>query len=114
LRNAKFRQKDLFACAFEFGTYGESLLARIRSLRTMIFESQLHWYGARDKNTEEKIHHEFSELYFPAEEKWREKALTDCRQAFEGILSAYGFFRGGKGFSLGVHSPPLDALEFLL
>ena len=92
LRAEKFSDKQVFACAFEFGTYGESLLARIRSLRTMIFESQLHWYGAKDKRTEHTIHHEFSELYFPDEDKWREKAIADARQAFEGILSAYRIF----------------------
>jgi hypothetical protein len=89
LRNEKFPDKHVFSCAFEFGTYGESLLQRIRSLRTMIFESQLYGYGTKNKQVEEKIRHEFEELYFPAEGKWREKALTDGRQAFEGILNAY-------------------------
>jgi hypothetical protein len=55
----------------------------------MIFESQLHWRGTKDKRTEEKVRHEFSELYFPVEEKWRGKALADCRLAYEGILTAY-------------------------
>lgn len=89
LRNREYPEKHIFACAFEFGTYGESLLARIRSLRTMIFESQLYWHGAKDKQTEERIRHEFSELYFPAESAWREKAISDCRQALKGILTAY-------------------------
>ena len=90
LRNEKFPEKQVFSCAFEFGTYGESLLARIRSLRTMIFESQLYWHGARDQKTAAKIRHEFQELYFPAEEKWREKTIADSKQAFQGILTAYG------------------------
>jgi hypothetical protein len=33
---------------------------------------------------------EYEELFFPSEEKWREKALSDCRQAFEGIFAAHG------------------------
>jgi hypothetical protein len=37
----------------------------------------------------QSIRDEFQELYFPAERKWREKALADCRQALEGILTAY-------------------------
>jgi hypothetical protein len=89
LRDEKFPDKHVFSCAFEFGTYGESLLQRIRSLRTMIFESQLYAYGTQNKKAEEKICHEFEELYFPAEQKWREKALADGRQAFDGILRAY-------------------------
>lgn len=89
LRTEEFPNKHVFACAFEFGTYGESLLARVRTLRTMIFESQLHWYGAKHTQTERKIREEFSELYCPLEQKWREKAIVDARRAFEGILSAY-------------------------
>ena len=89
LRDDHFSDKHVFSCVFEFGTYGESLLARLHSLRTMIFESQLYWHGALDKNTEDKIRNEFSELYFPAEPEWREKAFADARQALEGILCAY-------------------------
>jgi hypothetical protein len=94
LRNAGFPTRQLFACAFEFGTFGASILARIRSLRAMILESQLHWYGARDQKTEEKVRHEFRELYFPAELKWQEKAIADARQAFDGILRAYNLTGG--------------------
>lgn len=90
LRNAEYPGKHVFACFFEFGTLGDSILARIRSLRAMIFESQLHRFGAKDHATEKKIQREFRELYFPAEWKWREKALADGRRAFEGILTTYG------------------------
>ncbi|NWG07947.1 MAG: DUF2817 domain-containing protein [Chloroflexi bacterium] len=90
LRNAHFPDKRLFACGFEFGTFGDSLPARIRSLRAMVLENQLHWHGATDSRTAEKIHCEFKELYFPTETKWREKALADGRQAFQGILDSYG------------------------
>lgn len=89
LRNTDFPDRHLFACGFEFGTFGSSLPARIRSLKAMVFENQLHWHGARDSKTAEKVRHEFRELYFPAETKWREKALADGRQGFEGILRAY-------------------------
>jgi hypothetical protein len=89
LRDRDFPDKRLFACGFEFGTFGDSLPARIRSLRAMVFENQLHWHGARDEKTAKRIREEFEELYFPAETKWREKALMDGRQAFEGILRAH-------------------------
>lgn len=89
LRNESFPEKQLFACGFEFGTFGASLPARIRSLRAMIFENQLHWHGAKNERIAEKVRREFQELYFPEETQWREKAIRDCRQAFEGILSAY-------------------------
>ena len=89
LKNKYFPDKHLSACGFEFGTFGSSLLARIRSLRAMVFENQLHWHGARSESVVRQIRDEFEELYFPSEAKWREKALADGRQAFEGILHAY-------------------------
>ena len=89
LRNAEFPDKQLFSCGFEFGTFGSSLPARIRSLRAMVFENQLHWHGAQNEKTVERVRDEFEELYYPAESKWREKALADGRQAIEGILRAY-------------------------
>jgi hypothetical protein len=89
LRNEHFPDKQLFACGFEFGTFGSSLLARIRSLRAMVFENQLHWHGAKSEKAAQQIRREFEELYFPSEAKWRENALADGRKAFEGMLSAY-------------------------
>jgi len=89
LRDKSFPDKQLFACGFEFGTFGSSLLARIRSLRAMVFENQLHWRGAKNEGIAHRVRREFEELYFPAEKKWREKALADGRQAFDGILRAY-------------------------
>lgn len=89
LRDKYFPDRHLFACGFEFGTFGDSLLARIRSLRAMVFENQLYWHGAKSENAIQKIRKEFEELYFPSETRWREKALADGRQAFEGILRAY-------------------------
>ena len=89
LKNKYFPSKHLFACGFEFGTFGSSLPARIRSLRAMVFENQLHWHGAKSEKAAQQIRKEFEELYFPSETKWRKKALADGRQAFEGILHAY-------------------------
>ena len=90
LRDAAFPGKNVFACGFEFGTFGDSLPALIRSLRVTILENQLRHQGASSPRAEEQIHTEYGELFFPAETKWREKALADCRRAFNGILSAYG------------------------
>lgn len=89
LRDAEFPAKNVFACGFEFGTFGDSLPALIRSLRATILENQLRQQGASSPMAEEQIRTEYGELFFPAETKWREKARADCRQAFQGILSAY-------------------------
>jgi hypothetical protein len=93
LRNDKFPHKNIFVCGFEFGTFGDSLPARIRSLRAMVFENQLHWNGAVNDGAANAIRHEFKELYFPADEQWRTKAIADCRQAFTGILASYNLLK---------------------
>lgn len=92
LRDAKFPHKNVFVCGFEFGTFGDSLPALIRSLRITILENQLRHRGVISLQTEEQIRAEYQELFFPSEPKWREKALADCRQAFEGIFTAYSVF----------------------
>ncbi|MBN1303599.1 MAG: DUF2817 domain-containing protein [Anaerolineales bacterium] len=88
LREKHFPERDLLSCSFEFGTFGSSLPARIRSLKAMVMENQLYWNGSASQATVDKIRREFDELYYPAEGKWREKALQDARQALEGILKA--------------------------
>jgi hypothetical protein len=93
IRNAEFPGRTFFACAFEFGTFGDALLEQIRSLRAMVFENQLHWHGAVNARAAGAIRREFRELYFPSETTWREKALQDGRLAFNGILHAYGLYK---------------------
>lgn len=90
LRDAEFPDKSVFACGFEFGTFGDSLLALIRSLRITVLENQLRHHGAVSPEAEAQVRAEYEELFFPAEPAWREKALADCRCAYEGILTAYG------------------------
>lgn len=89
LRDAEFFGKQVFACGFEFGTFGESLPALIRSLWITVLENQLRHHGAVSPEAEAQVSAEYEELFYPSESKWREKALADCRQAFTGILSAY-------------------------
>jgi hypothetical protein len=89
LRDAEYPEKKLFACGFEFGTFGESLPALIRSLHITILENQLRQFGAKNETIARAVRKEYEELFFPAEGRWREKALADGRQAFEGILQAY-------------------------
>jgi hypothetical protein len=90
LRDTEFPDRNVFACGFEFGTFGDSLPALIRSLRITILENQLRHWGAASSRTADQIRTEYEELFFPAATAWREKALADGRQAFQGILTAHG------------------------
>jgi hypothetical protein len=89
LRDAEYLDRKLFSSGFEFGTFGDSLLALIRSLRITILENQFRQFGAKNESIARAVREEYGELFFPAETRWREKALSDGRQALEGILRAY-------------------------
>jgi hypothetical protein len=90
LRDLEYPDKSVFACGFEFGTFGDSLLALIRSLKITVLENQLRHQGAVSPKAQAQIRAEYEELFFPSEQRWREKALADCRQAFQGIFTAFG------------------------
>jgi hypothetical protein len=80
-----------YGTAFEFGTIGEGIPDEIKSLRVMIFENQFHWHAAHWERTGIRVKKDLMEMYLPSEDKWREKALQDCRQALDGVLAAEGF-----------------------
>jgi len=88
----EFPGKRLYSTSFEFGTFGDATLAALRSMRATILENQLHWNGARRKADRAAVLEEFGELFAPTEARWREKAIGDARQAFEGILKDQGYF----------------------
>lgn len=89
LRDAEFPGKNVLAGGFEFGTFGNSLPSLIRSLRITILENQLRHHGAISDRAAQEIRSEYEDLFFPSERKWREKALADTRQAFEGLFKSY-------------------------
>jgi hypothetical protein len=80
-------KKDIYATTFEFGTFGDSFTATLRSLRAMIFENWLAHVESKSVKLKRQVKQEFGELYFPVDIGWREKALKDARQAFAGILN---------------------------
>ncbi|MEJ5224445.1 MAG: M14 family metallopeptidase [Anaerolineales bacterium] len=86
----KFPQMRFFGAAFEFGTFGDSLLAGVRSLLITVLKNQVNLYGA-DPASAAWIEQEYGELYCPSDPRWLDKALHDARQAYEGILGAEGF-----------------------
>lgn len=90
LRDEKHPSKKLFATCFEFGTFGASLSAQIRSMRITILENRLHQFGAKSDVLKAAIKKEYSQLFLPTETRWREKALQDCRQAMDGVFKDFG------------------------
>jgi hypothetical protein len=96
LRDEKYPAKKLFSTCFEFGTFGDSILAQIRIGRAFMMENRMFQFGTKSEAARHAVKNEYEEMYFPVETKWREKAIQDCRQALEGIFSAYGIFSAAK------------------
>ena len=86
-----YPEKQYFGVAFEFGTYGDSLLASPHSMCTIIQENQLHFCRAKSALTSARVKGEFHELFYPSAETWLETTQADVRRAFEGILQAEGY-----------------------
>lgn len=88
---SEYPEKKIYAGSFEFGTYGDSLLEGIHSLRTTVFENTLRWHGGSD-TARDWMKREYNELFLPSDPEWWQKAQADARCAFEGILSAEKYF----------------------
>ena len=76
---------------FEFGTIGDTIPHEFISLWNGIFENQVYWKGAVSEPIRTKAQENFREMYVPSEEKWRQKALADCRDGLHGVLKAEGY-----------------------
>jgi hypothetical protein len=87
----RYPGKRFFATSFEFGTYGDSLGAVLRSYRTMVNENRFYHHGAKSEHVAGRVKRDFDNLFIPREIEWRKKALQDARQAFNGILQAEGY-----------------------
>lgn len=87
-----FPQTHYFGAACEFGTFGESILAGARSLRITSFKNRANMFGGNPAALA-WVEQEYRELYLPSEPAWFEKAQSDARQTFDGILGAEEYFR---------------------
>lgn len=90
LRDDRLPGRRLYAASFEFGTFGDSLLAEIRSLRASVLQNRLEVCGVANRAAGERIRREYEEQYYPSDPAWRDKAISDARQGFQGILSFFG------------------------
>ena len=91
LQQNEFPGKKLYATSFEFGTLGDTLYGLFQSPRVMIHENRTYWHGAKNAQITAWAKHGFEELFHPAAKDWREKAVKDADQAFNGILKAEGY-----------------------
>jgi hypothetical protein len=87
----EFPEKRLYSCSFEFGCFGSSVGSTIRSMLAKTLENQAYWYGTANEKIQAQIEYNFLEAFYPRSEAWREKAVADADQAFEGILTAESF-----------------------
>lgn len=92
LRQKEYPNTELYATAFEFGTFGDSHWSNLRSLRAMIYENRVYWNGASYSALAEEIRREFLESFSPSESKWRQKAIADAEEALGAILRRMEFF----------------------
>ncbi len=76
-----------FATTFEFGTYGDSILAGMRSLFSMVIENQHYWHNSTNPNVAAEVKRRFVELYYPSDPAWKKRALENAGRAWTGILS---------------------------
>jgi hypothetical protein len=91
LQQNEFPEKRLYSTSFEFGTLGNTMYGLFQSPRVMIHENRAYWHGARNEALMTNAKHGFEELFNPAARDWKEKAVADGDQAFEGILKAEGY-----------------------
>jgi len=89
----EFPEKKLYATAFEFGTYGDGFKGKVGMPRAMSFENRLYWQSTDNDKLDAKVKYDFEELFNPSALEWKEKAVQDADQAFEGILEAEGVIR---------------------
>ena len=87
LAEQKQAQAELYSTCFEFGTIGDEFFDTILSLKYTIDENRNHWYPTDNKLTEQIIHENYMELYYPTETAWREKTVADFKTAAMGILN---------------------------
>jgi hypothetical protein len=87
-----FPGKSFYSTAFEFGTSGNQTMNAIWSLQTMILENQAYQYGTGSQAEMDEIKNDLMEMFCPSPQAWREIALDNARQAFNGIFKTWNIF----------------------
>ncbi len=77
---------ELYSFALEVGTFGNTPLPQLRSMRALILENQLYWYGATSKQVANWVRKEFLALFYPQDPSWRQRLVEQTRQAYQALL----------------------------
>jgi hypothetical protein len=85
-----FPGKSFYSTAFEFGTVGDQITNAVWALRTMIFENQAYHHGTALPTEMDEVKNDLMEMFCPELPAWREIALDNTRQAFNGIFKTWG------------------------
>lgn len=93
LKQRDYPTKRLYATSFEFGTLGDTLYGLFQSPRVMIHENRAYWHGTSNEQVHADAKRGFEELFNPSAADWKDKAVKDAEQAFEGILKAEGYIQ---------------------
>ena len=88
LADQKGADTGLYSTCFEFGTIGDEFFDTILSLKYTVDENRNHWFPTGSKTTEQVVHENYMELFYPTETAWREKTVQDFAQAARGVLEA--------------------------
>ena len=88
LAQQKQSQTQLFSTCFEFGTIGDEFFDTILSLKYTVDENRNHWYPTTNQISQQVIHENYMELFYPTETAWREKTVADFKAAALGVLEA--------------------------
>jgi hypothetical protein len=80
-------KKPTLALTFEFGTLGDSLLARVEAFERLYLENVGQNAGFADNGTRVQVRNRFREMFNPGDPSWRENALTLASQVLTNVTS---------------------------
>ena len=92
LKRVHAPDKTLFACSFEFGTFGDDLSGLLKSLRNTINARKIK-KGLVSPDFLDHYKAEYTQLFYPSDHLWRVDALKQSEKALKGILKAFNYIK---------------------
>ncbi len=75
-------EQKFVSVTLEFGTIGNGIYPKLRSLNRLILENQGAHVGYANQSVEAEVRNDFAELFFPAAERWRKNVIVRSREVF--------------------------------